>query len=151
LTDINYRCLETIVAAENNKPGEDKLIVTLEQFAHVINWFGPISREDKEIFLDTMKDIMKENWFHGDISADAATNLLRGYKEGSFLVKTSKSDPKFPFTISYVRKEESKKVETKEETTTKTLTHIRIDKTSECFEFKDPTKDEPVLKSQDLD
>jgi len=122
LKDRKYQCLEKIVATENKNPGEDKF-VTLEQFAHVINWFGPISSMDKEDFVDTMKDIMKEHWFWGDISYEEAENMLPLSKIGLYLVRASKNNPKQPFTISYVALNG----------TSGEVNHLRIDKLSNGF------------------
>jgi len=99
LEDLKYQCLEKIVATKNINPGEDE-IVTLEQFAHVINWFGPISDKNREGFLDDMKEIMQHTFFHGDITQDAAESMLKNFELGYYLVRTSKTKPRQPFTLS---------------------------------------------------
>jgi len=126
LEDLKYKCFEKIVTTENRNPGEDKT-VTLEQFANVINWFGPISEINKEGFLDNMKDIMQHHWFHGDITKEEAESLLKNFEYGYYLVRTSKSNANQPFTISRFKKDG-------------TLVHFRIEKGVD-----DKTK-EPCLK-----
>jgi len=115
LEDLNKTCMEKIVTTENKNPGEDE-IVTLEQFANVINWFGPINKENKEGFLDDMKDIMESLWFHGDITKEEAESLLKNFQYGYYLVRVSTSNASQPFTISRFTKEGK-------------LIHFRIDKT----------------------
>jgi len=43
---------------------------------------------------------MKNEWFHGDIEKGESEDLLKNYKSGYFLVRTSKTTPDKPFTIS---------------------------------------------------
>jgi len=135
LKDIKYRCLEKIVSTENKIPGVDE-IVTLEQFAHVINWFGQISPNDteREDFLETMQKILQEHWFWGYISADDAENLLQLAQDLQFLVRASKSEPTQPFTLSYLT------ITIKNGILKKKFNHLRIDKVVGGFgtEMKNP-------------
>jgi len=62
ILDDKYQILEKLVASDSSNPGEDK-IVSLEQFAHFINWFGPISPTKKGDFLDDVKYIWQKNGF----------------------------------------------------------------------------------------
>jgi len=94
-------CLKKIAAFPNNDPGEkENEVVNLEQFAHLINWFGPIPATKRENFVKGLKDLMKNEWFHGDIEKGESEDLLKNYKSGYFLVRTSKTTPDKPFTIS---------------------------------------------------
>jgi len=113
---------------ENKNPGAEKL-VTLEQFANVINWFGPISSTNKEGFLDDMKDIMKQIWFQGDITRKEAESMLFSASDlGAFLVRTSKSKANQPFAIS-------------KNANGGLVVHFRITKNSDGnFNVNDPTK-----------
>jgi len=90
--------------------------VTLERFALLPKWFGPLLRaQEKKTILDTMLEIISHPWFHGDIDKDEAKDLLTTHKpkEGKskallYLVRLSTSEPvdKNPFTISKWTKDE---------------------------------------------
>eukprot|EP01127_Copromyxa_protea_P014389 TRINITY_DN3999_c0_g1_i4.p1 TRINITY_DN3999_c0_g1~~TRINITY_DN3999_c0_g1_i4.p1 ORF type:complete len:416 (-),score=42.13 TRINITY_DN3999_c0_g1_i4:33-1280(-) len=93
--NIKYRCLQAILATQ---PAEGRLEVTMERFGHLLGWFGPLDRG----FLDTLRKIMAEDWFHGDVSKAESESVLMGWKKrGSYLVRVSLTDPYgSPFTLS---------------------------------------------------
>lgn len=64
--------------------------VKVENFGKMLSWFGPFAA-DRVVFLDQVKAIMKEPWFHGHLSSKEADNALANRKEGSFLVRLSES------------------------------------------------------------
>lgn len=104
--DQNLQCLHKILAEQNTDPNpSDSEMVRLEKFASIINWFGPIVLDHKGFsILDKMRVSMQKEWFHGDISKDAAEDLLAGQQKGTFLVRTSNTEKNAPFTISKVNK-----------------------------------------------
>merc|ERR1712137_1338410 len=95
-------------------------IVRIADFGNFLQNFGPIKivrerrsrKEDYNIF-QRMFGIVKQPWFHGDVSKEQTEAILRGYKPGFFLVRLS-STVSGCFTISRV-------------TPNNTIHHHRID------------------------
>jgi len=84
---------------------EDPDMVRLEKFGHLLNWFGPVVLDHKGFsVLDKIRVLMQKEWFHGDINKQNAEDFLAGQSKGTFLVRTSVTEPKSPFTISKVNK-----------------------------------------------
>jgi len=104
--DIGFLCLRKILAEPNVDPKSiDPDMMRFEKFAHVINWFGPLILDHKGYtILDKVQSYMKMEWFHGDVNKENAENLLAGQPKGTFLLRTSYTDPLSPFTISKVAK-----------------------------------------------
>eukprot|EP01114_Cavostelium_apophysatum_P014808 TRINITY_DN3928_c0_g1_i1.p1 TRINITY_DN3928_c0_g1~~TRINITY_DN3928_c0_g1_i1.p1 ORF type:complete len:545 (+),score=163.03 TRINITY_DN3928_c0_g1_i1:159-1793(+) len=120
--DLNIACLKKILTVPNMDPNKaDPDVVKLEKFGHLLNWFGPIVVDTKEkshlsglldkiidsgkfSILDKIRVLMQKEWFHGDISKEAAEDLLSGQPKGTFLVRTSVTERQCPFTISKVTK-----------------------------------------------
>eukprot|EP01118_Nematostelium_gracile_P000928 TRINITY_DN1091_c0_g1_i1.p1 TRINITY_DN1091_c0_g1~~TRINITY_DN1091_c0_g1_i1.p1 ORF type:complete len:533 (-),score=127.27 TRINITY_DN1091_c0_g1_i1:144-1694(-) len=101
--DVYVLCLRKIVADQNKDPhAKEPFQVTLENFAHVLDWFGPL-RKDASL-LEKIKSAMQKDWFHGNITRDVAEDLLSGQPNGTFLVRTSTTEKAYPFTISKVNK-----------------------------------------------
>lgn len=53
-------------------------------------------------FLEKLRKVMLEDWFHGDVSKSEAESVLASWKKkGSYLIRVSSTDPfNNPFTIS---------------------------------------------------
>jgi serine/threonine protein kinase len=108
--DKKYLCLKAIVSEKH--PSYDMLVVLLEKFAAIFKWFGPMFPSNGDRFFDSMLNIVKEDWFHGDTSKDEAQALLSNFEkqhkhvENAFLVRFSTTDPitKNPFNISKISK-----------------------------------------------
>jgi len=84
--DIKYRALQRLLVGDN----QDDL-VSIESFGRWLEWFGPMT--DITI-LDRVIDLLKNGWFHGEISSPNAEKLLlKANKKGHFLVRFSSSDP----------------------------------------------------------
>jgi len=83
-----------------------------------------------------MTDIMKHQWFWGDIEKDDCESLLKGFENGFFLVRASKSHASQPFTISRLIKDEKKLK----------IVHHRVDRTPDGnLNINVPTKNGSVL------
>jgi len=108
--DRKYLCLKSILAEKH--PSYDNLIVSLEKFAAIFKWFGPMFSTNGDRFIEVMLNIVKEDWFHGDTTKDEAQALLSNFEkshkhvENAFLVRFSTTDPiaKNPFNISKISK-----------------------------------------------
>eukprot|EP01130_Rhizamoeba_saxonica_P015565 TRINITY_DN7026_c0_g1_i1.p1 TRINITY_DN7026_c0_g1~~TRINITY_DN7026_c0_g1_i1.p1 ORF type:complete len:315 (+),score=76.27 TRINITY_DN7026_c0_g1_i1:569-1513(+) len=91
--DDKYKCLEAILS-ENHE-------VTMEKFGVFLDWFGNCDTE----LLNTFLDVMKQEWFHGDLDRNDTEAKLSDFdtKKGTFLVRFSSRGTKTtPFTISKV-------------------------------------------------
>mmetsp|Transcript_16270 Transcript_16270/g.63424 ORF Transcript_16270/g.63424 Transcript_16270/m.63424 type:complete len:579 (+) Transcript_16270:111-1847(+) len=90
--DEAMQCLKALVVESRRRDGnEDVPIVTLETFGNMLTWFGPMVDVNtrKVILLKTMRDVLSEPWFHGDIGVEEAENRLLGRKDGTFLIRFS--------------------------------------------------------------
>jgi len=88
------------------KPGgslSEELVVTLERFSQILQWFGPFFLEKEAVsILSEIDEILSKQWFHGDISKDVAEKRLFKRDPGTFLIRLSTTHPNFPFTISKI-------------------------------------------------
>lgn len=82
--DIRFKCLKALLV----KSSDDT--VSIESFGSFLQWFGPMEGMD---ILDRVVDLLKKNWFHGDISSETAERLLSNEKRGTFLARFSSRDP----------------------------------------------------------
>jgi hypothetical protein len=63
---LNLRCLKTLLVNHDSKSGDKKSYVNVERFGNILNWFGPlIKKKDRTPFLDAVREILQEAWFHG--------------------------------------------------------------------------------------
>jgi len=101
LEDVSYKCLKALLANDNLQQ------VTIENFGRFLEWFGPMESPD---ILDRVKNLLKQEWFHGEISATEAENLLtkKDNKKGTFLVRFSSREPG-SYAITVVAKEKKVK------------------------------------------
>jgi len=106
--NVGIECLKKLVAEPNPLPtanANDPYLVSVEKFAQVINWFGPLEVNHKNYsIVDKMEAVMEKEWFFGDISKERAEELLAAEAKGTFLVRASITQPDKPFTISKVSK-----------------------------------------------
>jgi serine/threonine protein kinase len=87
----NFRCLRAILVEKDE-------VITLDRFALFSKWFHPVSQPN---VLLRVSEIMKFDWFHGDIARDDAVTLLKTKKKGYFLVRLSTTEPEHtPYVIS---------------------------------------------------
>jgi hypothetical protein len=88
----NFKCLRALLVEKDEG-------VTLERYSLFSKWFHPISQQT---VLLRVSEIMKYEWFHGDITRDDAETLLRTKKsKGYYLVRLSTTEPDHtPYVIS---------------------------------------------------
>lgn len=82
--NIQYKCLHALLA-DNSKQ-----LVTIEAWGRMLEWFGPMKGIN---ILETIENLLKKSWFHGDMSSTAAEKELRKHKKGTFLVRFSAREP----------------------------------------------------------
>jgi len=100
---IAFEALQKLIGEPNREPNPpDPVIVTVQKFAHFVDWFGPLTLKSTDNFtiFARMKLIMQQAWFHGDIGKDDSERLLASEKVGTFLLRLSTHDPVTPYTIS---------------------------------------------------
>lgn len=82
--DTKWKCLHALLA-DNAKE-----LVSIESFGRLLEWFGPMKGIK---ILDSIENLLKKSWFHGDLSSGAAEKELRKHKKGTFLVRFSAREP----------------------------------------------------------
>jgi SH2 domain/Protein tyrosine and serine/threonine kinase len=132
LKHIEWQCLHAILA-EQTKDGRE--IVRMSKFGQVLNWFGPLEMIDEGPlaaggFLDRIRNVLKEPWFHGNVSGQVASKSLLDKEPGAFLVRFS-SQPG-SFAVSKVGR-------------SKTITHVRIQHTDQKYWLEGSTATFPTL------
>jgi len=98
---VSLKCLKAILAEVPKTDGahgvDPDYVVTLEKFGRILEYFGPLS----EGTLDTIRDMLQQRWFHGELDTASAAARLSGQPPGSFLVRFSSTNPGC-FTTSQV-------------------------------------------------
>eukprot|EP01100_Stratorugosa_tubuloviscum_P013771 TRINITY_DN708_c0_g3_i1.p1 TRINITY_DN708_c0_g3~~TRINITY_DN708_c0_g3_i1.p1 ORF type:complete len:542 (+),score=245.95 TRINITY_DN708_c0_g3_i1:107-1732(+) len=121
--EIQWNCLREIFGQKDNDPSlkNPPMVVQIERFGRMVELFGPLTRStgSTPTFVDNIVTLLRQLWFHGDISTNQAQALLTKEKKGTFLVRFSSSQA--GFTISKITKDN-------------TISHQRIDIThdGEC-------------------
>jgi hypothetical protein len=82
--DIKWQCLRRVTADPR-----DEQQVSLESFAKMLHWFGPLAEPS---VLDRIHDLLRERYFHGEISSQEAERRMGGEKKGTFLLRFSSRD-----------------------------------------------------------
>jgi len=80
--------------------------VTCENFGKVLAWFGPgveVRGSEKVTFLNRMRKICSEAWFHGNIDTESAFGLINGKSIDHFLVRLSTQPGCFTIQTLYLR------------------------------------------------
>ena len=79
-------------------------VVHITRFGQVCAWFGPLqSGSDSTILLLNVVNLLKEKWFHGDLSQEESEDRLNDQPKGTYLIRFSSSSPGC-FTISHMSK-----------------------------------------------
>jgi len=87
--DQKYKCLKDLL----DKNG----VVSMEAFHGLLQWFGPFKGAD---IFDRVTEVLKEKWFHGDISApDTEKILLKQGKKGVFLIRFSSTPGSYSVSV----------------------------------------------------
>jgi len=95
-----WRCLHALLA-EKTKDGD--VVVSLEKFGQVLNWFGPLKDSSgQKLILNIIRKILENDWFHGDTEYEKAVTHLCDKPPGTFLIRFSSKEHPGCFTISKV-------------------------------------------------
>jgi len=92
------------ILAEKNKDAaltlttdpDDILVVTMERFGKMCEFFGPVKD-----YLVKLKGALMNDWFFGEISKDEAESRLRDQPSGTYLARLSSTEAGC-FTVSKV-------------------------------------------------
>lgn len=66
------------------------LFITFKMFRDLLDWFGPLARDD---FFESLANVLRKDWFHGNLSGTQAEQKLRSEAEGTYLFRFSATDP----------------------------------------------------------
>jgi serine/threonine protein kinase len=98
--NIHIESLKLLIVKMDQSKNE---IVTLENFAKILEWFGPIKKGDE--FLHNITHLLKMKGFFGAIESKDAENLIGARKtKGDYLIRFSNSEPG-SFTITSYSKQ----------------------------------------------
>lgn len=91
---LNLKCLKAVIAEVPKTEGhgahgvDPDYIVSLEKFGRILDFFGPL----QEGILDTIREMLKQRWFHGELDTVDAAERLSSQTPGSFLIRFSSSN-----------------------------------------------------------
>jgi len=103
---VKQKCLEAVTLTTSTKT------IDIERFGLILQWYGPLtSTPNRGNFFDKIESILKNKWFHGELSSKEAENLLLARNEKfkcDFIVRAS-LHPQYPFTMSRIEGTKLKK------------------------------------------
>jgi len=95
-TFIYLKCVEAVIIP----PGSYSEEVTLDRFGLFIHWYGPLLSSRGENVFHKLDSLLRAEWYHGELSAHAAEDLLRSKTAGGdYLIRCSLNH-QAPFTMS---------------------------------------------------
>jgi len=97
-TFIYLKCVEAVI----NPPGSYCEEVTLDRFGLFIHWYGPLLPTHGENVFQKLETLLKAEWYHGEISAHAAEDLLRSKNAGGDYLLRCSLNHQAPFTMSRI-------------------------------------------------
>jgi serine/threonine protein kinase len=99
---LNFKCLKSLLAEKPKALAERDTaeVVNLEHFGRVLNYFGPLTDANHTV-LDNIRELLRQPWFHGDISTDISKSKLANQPPGTFLIRFSSGVDGW-FTLSFV-------------------------------------------------
>jgi len=102
VNDEKYACIDAMACQDGNQ----SRIVTLERFGRLLKWFGNL-RDRNDNIVDKITSIMRNPWFHGEVSRDQLALYNREFsaetkKKRHFLIRFSETEPieEHPFSIT---------------------------------------------------
>jgi len=88
---LNLKCLKAVLAEVPKTEGhgahgvDPDHVVPLEKFGRILEFFGPL----QEGILDSIREMLQQRWFHGELDTVDAAERLNGQPPGSFLIRFS--------------------------------------------------------------
>ncbi|KAM9962978.1 hypothetical protein ACTFIW_006199 [Dictyostelium discoideum] len=100
---LNIKCLKAVLAESPKSEGTGvETVVNIEKFGKILEFFGPVPEPAPgHSIMDTVREILSQKWFHGDLDTTEAASRLNGQPIGSFLIRFSSTNAGC-FTISQV-------------------------------------------------
>jgi len=96
--DENFKAIRAVLDVVLTNPA--KIYVTFENFEKFLKWFGPVRRDEGRDILNSITELVKEPWFHGDIVREQAeARIAASQNKSGFLVRYSQKEGKF--TLSW--------------------------------------------------
>jgi len=103
-TDLRVKCLEAVLAESSSDLLAKSKAVNITRFGQVCAWFGPLQQgTDTTVLFLNVVNLLKEKWFHGDLSQQESEDRLSDHPKGTYLIRFSSSAPGC-FTISHIQK-----------------------------------------------
>lgn len=90
---LKLQCMKALFALGDI---EGRVDVNIKKFGDVLDWFGPMVPEGQQhgyTILDTIKERLEKEWFHGDVSREEAQRRLHDKEQGAFLVRFNSNIP----------------------------------------------------------
>lgn len=58
-----FKCIKALTATKSTDPTtQNQLVVTTEQFGHLLHWFGPLDLKKPDDFLDRVANTVRKDW-----------------------------------------------------------------------------------------
>eukprot|EP01123_Difflugia_compressa_P016234 TRINITY_DN989_c1_g1_i1.p1 TRINITY_DN989_c1_g1~~TRINITY_DN989_c1_g1_i1.p1 ORF type:complete len:607 (-),score=129.29 TRINITY_DN989_c1_g1_i1:50-1618(-) len=146
--DTKLKCLDAVV-----RPVGQKIeTISVDRFGLLLYWYGPLHPTTGKHMdmLEKIEELLRKTWYHGEISAAEAEDLLKNdTKKGDFLIRCS-LNPAAPFVISRL---ENAKVPVHHRIVYNRTTHtykmqFQLKKTDEIREISGSTLDEFVTETK---
>jgi len=84
--NVRLRCLEALLGA-NDSAG----VVQLERYGRLWMWLGPLRLDP--LFLELPYQLVRQTWFHGEITSEEAERRILNSRRGTYLVRFSTTNP----------------------------------------------------------
>jgi len=103
---IKLKCVEAVV-------GPSAKTIDIDRFGLILHWYGPLSPQLRVNIIDKIEALLMEPWFHGEITAVEAENILVAENDKfkrNYLIRNS-VHPSAPFTMSRIESGNKKNIE----------------------------------------
>eukprot|EP01094_Clydonella_sp_ATCC50884_P010174 TRINITY_DN1974_c0_g3_i4.p1 TRINITY_DN1974_c0_g3~~TRINITY_DN1974_c0_g3_i4.p1 ORF type:complete len:483 (-),score=174.14 TRINITY_DN1974_c0_g3_i4:1872-3320(-) len=93
--ETEVKCLQAILMQKDERSegmsGSNEGVVGMERFGQILEWFGPIvdPGSNQVVMMRAVRELLSQEWFHGDITTAQAETQLNRRDPGTFLVRFS--------------------------------------------------------------
>jgi serine/threonine protein kinase len=103
---VKQKCLEAVSFTTSKT-------MDIERFGLILQWYGPLCspNQNRSAFFDRIVSILKNKWFHGELSSQEAENILLAQNDKGrcdFLVRAS-LNTQYPFSMSRIEGAKAKR------------------------------------------